>query len=115
MKVAIASDDKVNISNHFGRAQGFSIFEIDKDEISSQEYRVNAGKSDGNCGSCNHAMMIDNIKDCEVVISYGMGQRIYDDLAASGIKAVVTEEKTVKDALNKFIHKSLKNRIDKLH
>lgn len=115
MKIAIASDDKITISHHFGRAQGFSIFEIDKNKILSQEYRANNGKSNGNCGSCNHAMMIDNIKDCQVVISYGMGKKIYNDLTSNNISAIVTEEKTVKEALEKFMKDDLKNRIDKLH
>jgi predicted Fe-Mo cluster-binding NifX family protein len=44
-----------------------------------------------------------------------MGQHIYNDLTENNIKAVVTEEKTVKEALNKFIKNYLKNRTDKLH
>jgi len=35
-------------------------------------------------------------------------------LTENNIKAVVTEEKTVKDALNKFIKNDLKNRTNKL-
>lgn len=115
MKVAIASDDKIGISHHFGRAKGFMIFEIVDDKIIGESYRENVGKSNGKCGSCNHSMMIDNIKDCQVIISYGMGQHIYSDLMKNNIKAVVTEEKNVNDALKKFINKNLKNRIDKLH
>ena len=115
MKVAIASDDKITISHHFGRAKGFMIFEIDDNKIINEEYRDNIGKSNGECGSCNHSMMIDNIKDCQVVISYGMGQHIYNDLTENNIRAVVTEEKTVKDALNKFLDKTLTNRTEKLH
>jgi predicted Fe-Mo cluster-binding NifX family protein len=115
MKIAIASDDKITISHHFGRAKGFMIFDLANDKVLSEEYRENVGKSNGECGSCNHSLMINNIKDCELVISYGMGQHIYDDLSENNIKAVVTEEKTVKDALNKFIKNDLKNRTDKLH
>jgi ATP-binding protein involved in chromosome partitioning len=114
-KIAIASDDKIGISNHFGRAKGFMIFHLEDDKIIIEGYRENIGKSDGSCGSCNHSTMIDNIKDCQVVISYGMGQHIYDDLTKNNIKAIVTEEKTVKEALNKFIENNLKNRLDKLH
>jgi predicted Fe-Mo cluster-binding NifX family protein len=76
MKLAIASDDKINISHHFGRAKGFMIFDLANDKVLSEEYRENVGKSNGECGSCNHSLMINNIKDCELVISYGMGQHI---------------------------------------
>lgn len=44
-----------------------------------------------------------------------MGQRIYQDLINNNISAVVTEEKNVKDALEKFMQDNLKNRLDKLH
>jgi predicted Fe-Mo cluster-binding NifX family protein len=115
MKIAIASDDKKSISHHFGKALGFVIFDIKNNKIVSNEYRENIGKNSGECGSCNHSSMINNIKDCEVVISYGMGQGIYLDLLQNKIKPVVTEEDNVEEALNKFLKNQLVNRKDKLH
>ena len=115
MKIAVASDNKITISNHFGRALGFVIFEINDKRIIGEIYRENVGKHSGECGSCDHGTMIKNIKDCEVVISYGMGRRIYADLIKNNIQPVVTDEKTVNEAVNKFINNELKNRLDKLH
>ncbi|MBW2980648.1 iron-molybdenum cofactor biosynthesis protein [Candidatus Woesearchaeota archaeon] len=115
MKVAIASDDRKTIANHFGRALGFVVFEIKDNKALNEEYRENIGKSSGECGSCDHAAMINNIEDCDVVISYGMGQKIYVDLVENSIKPIVTEEVTVKDAIDKFMNQELKNRTDKLH
>jgi len=115
MKIAIASDDKRTISHHFGRALGFVVFEIEDDRVTRIGYRENIGKNSGECGSCDHQAMINNVKDCEIVISYGMGQRIYADLVESGITPIVTEEKTIDEALNQFLKKQLKNRTDKLH
>jgi predicted Fe-Mo cluster-binding NifX family protein len=115
MNIAIASDDKITISHHFGRAKGFMIFYLDNNNILSEEYRENIGKSNGECGSCDHQTMIANVKDCDYVISHGMGRRIYDDLTKNEIHAIVTEENTVKDALDMFFKNNLKNRIDKLH
>ena len=115
MKIAIASDDKNLISHHFGKALGFVVFDIQKDKIVSKSYRENMGKNSGECGSCNHSTMINNIKDCEVVISYGMGQRIYNDLINSKITPLVTEEDNVEYALKKFLKNQLINRKDKLH
>ena len=91
------------------------VFEIQNDLIISQEYRENIGKSTGECHSCDHETMITNIKDCAVVISYGMGQRIYADLLNHNIVAIVTDETTVTDAVNQFLKNKLENRIDKLH
>jgi len=115
MKIAIASDDKNLISHHFGKALGFVIFEIQDNKIINKGYRDNIGKNSGECGSCNHSIMINNIKDCEVVISYGMGQRIYADLIKNKITPLVTEEDNVENALTKFLKNKLINRKDKLH
>jgi predicted Fe-Mo cluster-binding NifX family protein len=115
MKIAIASDDEIHIANHFGRALGFVIFEIENDVILNKEYRKNIGKHTGECGSCDHDTMINNIKDCDVVISYGMGRRIFADLSKNNLKAVVTDVYTVDEAVKKFINNELKNRLDKLH
>ncbi len=115
MKIAIASDDKTLISHHFGKALGFMVFDIQKNKIVSKSYRENIGKNSGECGSCNHSTMINNIKDCEVVISYGMGQRIYNDLIISKITPLVTQENNVDDALKKYLKNQLINRKDKLH
>ena len=37
MKVAIATDDKVNVSHHFGRTLGFRVFEIVNSKIVKDE------------------------------------------------------------------------------
>ncbi len=115
MKIAIASDDKKTISHHFGKAAGFVVFDIQDGKVVGREYRENVGRNSGECGSCDHAAMIKNIKDCEIVMSYGMGQRIHADLASNNIVPIVTEEKNVDEALNRFLRKQLKNRVDKLH
>jgi predicted Fe-Mo cluster-binding NifX family protein len=115
MKIAIASDDEIHIADHFGRALGFVIFEIENDVILNKEYRKNIGKHTGECGSCDHDMMINNIKDCDIVISYGMGRRIFADLSKNNLQAVVTDVNTVDEALKRFINNELKNRLDKLH
>jgi len=115
MKIAVASDEGKTISHHFGRALGFVIFEVKDNEIIGQEYRKNIGKNTGECGSCNHGMMIDNLRDCHVIISYGMGRRIYEDLTKNNIFPVVTDEETVEGAIHKYIKSVLENRVDKLH
>ena len=58
--------------------------------------------------------MINNVKDYEIVISYGVGQQIYSDLVNSNITPIVTKERTVDETLNQFLKNQLKNRIDKL-
>ncbi|MFW6231080.1 MAG: NifB/NifX family molybdenum-iron cluster-binding protein [Nanoarchaeota archaeon] len=116
MKIAVASDDSKNISDHFGRARGFVIFSIDDDKkIITQEYKKNIGRHQDACGTCNHEKMIDNLSGCALVISHGMGRRIFDDLMKHGIKPVVTNEKAVDKALEGFLRGDLSNHTEKLH
>jgi predicted Fe-Mo cluster-binding NifX family protein len=115
MKIAVASDDKETISHHFGRALGFVVFEIKDGKIIEKEYRENVGKSTGQCHTCNHGTMINNIKDCESVISHGMGRGIYQDLESNKIKAVVTDEDIAEEAVMKYLLGNLENRTDRLH
>ena len=44
-----------------------------------------------------------------------MGYDIYNDLLDNNIRPIVTEEKSVDDAIKKFINSGLVNRTDKLH
>lgn len=111
MKIAIASDDGKTISEHFGRVLGFNIFEIKNKKIIKNEYRKNIGKSSGECSSCDHDIMINNIKDCGVVISYGMGKRIYEDLIANNMIPIITEENNVHEAIQSFLTSNLVNRV----
>lgn len=115
MKIAVASDDRTTISEHFGRARGFMVFDLQENTIITQEYRENLGRSTGECRSCDHGTMIKNISDCTVVISYGMGHRIYSDLMEYGITPVVTDERTVHEAIEKYLKNELRNRTEKLH
>ena len=115
MKVAIASDDGKTISYHFGRAAGFVVFEIQNGKITGREYRKNIGKHSEEHGSCDHAAMIKNLKDCSVMISHGMGQRIYDDMVKSGIEPIVTEEDSVDKAIEAFLKGKLESHTERLH
>ena len=113
MKIAIASDDKKTISSHFGRTLGFVIFEVEDKNIKSQEYRPNTftGHARGLEGSGHeinrHTPILNALSDCKVVISHGMGRRIYDDLKGIGIEVFVTEETDVKKALDLYLRDEL--------
>jgi predicted Fe-Mo cluster-binding NifX family protein len=113
MKIAIVSDDEKTIASHFGKTRGFVIFEVEGKEIKGQEYRLNTftGHARGLEGAGHefdrHGPILEALKDCRVVISQGMGRRIYDDLKNIGIEVYVTEEQDVKNALNKYVQGEL--------
>ena len=116
MKIAIASDDGERISSHFGRTKGFVIYEVEGKEIKRREYRSNTftGHAIGLEGAGHeldrHTPILNALKDCKVVISHGMGRRIYDDLKEIGIEVFVTEETDVSRALHLYLNGKLVDR-----
>lgn len=115
MKIAVASNDGKTISSHFGRSKGFVICEIENGKILDRKYVPNTftGHAQGlhheEIHSHSHASIIENLKDCKVVISHGMGRRLYDDLMSVGINVYVTEETDVDKAVELYIKGELKN------
>ena len=116
MKIAVASDDGTKISSHFGRTKGFVVFEIENKEIKNKEYLPNTftGHARGihNKGSNyydSHSTIIEALKDVKVVISHGMGRRLYDDLKNADIEIYVTDETDVEEAVKLFLDGKLKN------
>jgi predicted Fe-Mo cluster-binding NifX family protein len=116
MKVAVASNDGKTISSHFGRTRGFVIFEVEGREIKGQEYRPNTftgharGLEGASHGIDRHIPIINALSDCKVVISHGMGMRIYSDLKEAGIEVFITEETDVKKALDLYLSGGLIDR-----
>ncbi len=119
MKIAIASDDKKNISDHFGRTKGFIIYEIENGSMKNKEYRINdftfhvQGMVDAPHAIDRHAGILDALNDCQAVISNGMGRRIYDDLQSANIDAFIVHETIAEEALNLYLKNELLDNPDK--
>ena len=121
MKIAIPSDEGTHLSQHFGRALGFKIFEVADGQIVNQEFRPNnftghalgqheQHRQHGN-GHGEHAhshnRILDALKDCEVVIAGGMGHRLFEDLTAAGKKIYITTQHEIQKAVELFIGDNL--------
>ena len=115
MKVAVASDDGMMISPHFGRTRGFIIYEIDQNEVKSEEFRQNTftgharGLEHAGHHVDRHGPILEALSDCAVVISHGMGRRLYDDLSTAGIQAFITNERDAQGAVEAFLRGQLDN------
>ena len=115
MKIAIASDDEKTISAHFGRTRGFVIYEIENGSIKNKEYRINdftfhaQGLIDAPHTMDRHTGILEALNDCQVVISNGMGRRIYDDLQSAKIDAFIVRETVAEEALNLYLKNELKD------
>ena len=119
MNIAIASDDRITIASHFGKTRGFLIFNVEDEKIRQQVYRENTftGHARGLSGQSHdmdkHGPILEALKDCGVVISRGMGRRIYDDLQQAGIEVFITDEDNAKNAVELYIKNELINRPEK--
>jgi predicted Fe-Mo cluster-binding NifX family protein len=119
MKIAIVSDDQKTIASHFGRALGFVIFESENGSITGREYRpnrftmhvLNPGEEGyGPEHHHSHGPIIEALRDCSVVISHGMGRRIYDDLRSTGKEVYITSEIDVEAAVKLYLKGDLIDR-----
>ena len=124
----MASDDGQRISQHFGRARGYVVLTIENGHVEKRESRDKLGHADfGNQNhhgpqhgigpeeEHRHGMMFAPITDCEVCVVGGMGIGAYENLRSLGIRPIVTDMKSIDEALNAFIESRLENHAERIH
>lgn len=118
-KIAVPSDDQINVSGHTGRCGYLMVYTIGPDRILAKEAIPNSftGHARGECaeehdapghhagsGMHSHAPLLSALAGCDVLISRGFGRRLKDDLEASGISAYITDEDgTADEVVGKYI------------
>jgi predicted Fe-Mo cluster-binding NifX family protein len=118
MKIAVASDDGKTIASHFGRTRGFVLMNISDKQITTEEYIINdftghaLGMEGHDHSHDRHGPILHALKECDVVISHGMGRRIYIDLQEAGKQVFITPETEVQKAVELYIQGKLEDRPD---
>jgi predicted Fe-Mo cluster-binding NifX family protein len=126
MKVGVVSDDDKTVSAHFGMARHYIIFDIQNGAVMKTEIRPKAshrhdevmhlGVSDNPSSEANfHETVLSNVKDCEAIITRGMGYGMYSSMTQAGIKAFVTDIPLADDAVQEYIKGTLVNHLERLH
>ncbi len=131
MKIAVVSEDRKTVSQHFGRAPYYVVLTVDGDKVIGSEIRSKAGHHDagGHHGTehagqphgfdaasqATHASMVANISDCQVLIAGGMGWGAQQSLKRTGIETVVTEVQDIDQAIKLYLAGNLPNRAERLH
>ncbi len=134
MKIAVATEDGVTISQHFGRAPYYVVLTVEDGAVVAKETREKAahqhaagdvhlqvpGHDEGHdhTGSeaqARHASMAQSILDCEVVVARGMGGPAYQSLRDAGIRPVITTLQGVDEAVDAYLHGSLTDHPERLH
>jgi predicted Fe-Mo cluster-binding NifX family protein len=119
-KIAIATDDKINISMHLGRCKYFAVYTIAPHEVVNREYLENTfthrRKYPNECEDENspgtadhsHEELLKALSECRVVLSGGIGQRLIDNLNQAGINGyVVADEGGIEDIIQKYLEGEL--------
>ena len=132
MKLAIASDDEMNVSQHFGRAPYYVVFTVDDGKVTAKETRPKAGhqtfaahetpklapgeQHGYDAGSrSRHESMAESISDCQVLLAGGMGWGAYEAMQGYGIETIATDVKDVDEAVELYLAGKLANLMDRLH
>lgn len=135
MKIAAATEDGVTVSQHFGRAPHFLVLTVEDGEVTGQETRDKPGhhsfgahhaeadhgqgkkgrRGFGTEAQSKHAAMAEVIADCQVLITGGMGWGAYENLSSRGINPIVTDIKTIDEAVKLYLEGKLLNLQQRLH
>ena len=132
MKIAIASDDEMNVSQHFGRAPYYVVFSVDSGKITAKETRSKAGHqtfaahetpklAEGerhgyDAGSqSRHESMVEAVRDCQVLLAGGMGWGANEYMQGQGIVTIVIDVGNIDEAVELYVAGKLDNLMDRLH
>lgn len=133
MKIAIASDDKKTVSEHFGAAPYFVVVEVKEGNIVNQEIREKLGHKERaeeetspqtgvegrhgftNQASQRHKETAQTIKDCQAVIAGRMGLGAYEDLRDSGLEVITTDIKEINEVVSLYAKGKLSHMSERLH
>ncbi len=112
MRIAIPSDDGVNIASHTGRTRGFVIYDIEDSKARRLEYRENRytaharGEHENHTDHAHrhhsHDPLMEALADCQAMIARGMGPRLIRDLESKNIQVVFCSETNAEEAAVKY-------------
>ncbi len=132
MKIAAITDDKTTISQHFGRAPFYVVVTVEAGKIVSKETRDKTGhhtfaahqppdltpgeKHGYDAGSqVRHQSMAEIISDCQVLLAGGMGWGAYESMQSYNIEPIVTDVKSIDEAVQLYLDGKLTNLMERLH
>lgn len=122
IKVAFATDDGTTISAHFGRARFFEVVSIENGVAQHRERREKnfhggehhqhhlPGEEKG-----THDTMIEPIQDCQVAVARGMGEGMFLHLREAGLSPLLTDTKTIDEAVAQLLTGSLEHNSARVH
>ena len=123
IKIAIATEDGIHVSAHFGRAPYFQVLTIESRQVIASERRDKAFHRDnhhhGNhkeSGRDTHASgMVGVVRDCVAILAGGMGRPAYAAIQSAGLTPILTDIREIAQAGRAYAEGTLVNRSERLH
>ncbi len=127
MKIAVATDDGLNIATHFGGSGRIHVYTLDEGSIVDKEEREKPGHEifsaiethpqtdeKGRHGfgpdtEQRHNDMFDVFKDCEALIVNMIGIGAYRHFSSRGVRVIATDIKDIDEALRLYAQAKLKH------
>jgi predicted Fe-Mo cluster-binding NifX family protein len=130
MKIAVITDDGKSISQHFGRAQYYSVLTIEDGKIVNREMRSKLGHNQFSgephehhgtshgldaASHDRHSQMAGTISDCQVILCGGMGTGAYQSMRMLNIQPIVTDYQDIDAAVQAYMDGTIQDHTEKLH
>lgn len=102
LKIAVVTEEKQVLSNHFGRAPFYQVFSVDDGTVVAVEERAKPHHGEGQHEQGhdhdqhtshhphNHADMFAPIGDCQVLLCGGMGSPAFQRAQEAGLEVILT-------------------------
>ena len=131
INIAAVTDDGTTISQHFGRAKFYEVLFVENGKVvkrerreklghnnfAQEEHHHHSGEQHGQDQHSHnkHVSMAEAIKDCQTLLTRGMGNGAYQSLLQLNIKPILTDIKNIDDAVQAVINGSIIDHTEKLH
>lgn len=131
MKIAIASNDKINVEDHFG-GSNIVVVTVEDGKIVNKELREKVGHNDyateehhpqtdasgkhgfGPKSGERHKSMFETFKDCQILISGMMGTGAYEYFNNAGLAVILTDVKNIDEAVSLYVEGKLEHKASRL-
>lgn len=123
IKIAIATEDGIHVSAHFGRAPYFQVLTIENQQVIASERRDKAFHQDDHHhgdhnegGRDTHAGgMVGVVRDCVAILAGGMGRPAFAAIQSAGLSPILTDIREIAQAGRAYAEGTLVNRPERLH
>lgn len=118
VKIAAVTEDRKNLSAHFGMAPLYRVFSVEDGQVVAVEDRQKshheAHPEHTSHSHHGHADMFAPIADCQVLLCGGMGAPAYQKAQSAGLQVVLTGGE-IEAAVQAFLEGHLTSDMSRVH